>query len=81
MSLSFIAQCKIRLTANTPLLVGQCRILIDMLETSLEELKKSQAEARIKGEWISSRQCPDHSGKWERGRCLMCEIEQLQHRE
>ena len=42
---------------------GQCRI------------EKLSAENRIKTEWISTRQCPDHSGKWERGRCLQCELE------
>ena len=45
------------------------------------QLDKSKAEARIKGEWIRSRQCPDHSGKWERGRCLQCEIEELRLRQ
>ena len=44
----------------------------------LKLVDKLQAENTIKSEFLSTRQCPDHSGKWERGRCLQCEIEQLQ---
>lgn len=38
-------------------------------------LKKQSAELEIKSDFIRSRQCSGHSGKWERGRCLQCEIE------
>ena len=43
------------------------------------KLDKLSGELRIKSEFLSSRQCPDHSGKWERGRCLQCELETLQN--
>ena len=39
--------------------------------------EKAERELAIKSEFLSSRQCPDHAGKWERGRCLQCEIERL----
>ena len=39
-------------------------------------LAKAEAVLKIKDEFLRTRQCPDHSGKWERGRCLQCEIEQ-----
>ncbi len=42
-----------------------------------DQWTRQVAELRIKSEFLSSRQCPDHSGKWERGRCLQCEIETL----
>ena len=43
--------------------------------TDLDKLKR---ELATKSEFLSSRQCPGHSGKWPRGRCLQCEIERLQ---
>lgn len=36
-----------------------------------------KAKSRIQSEFLSSRQCPDHNGKWARGRCLQCENEAL----
>lgn len=42
------------------------------------KLEKLNGILRIKSEFLSTRQCPDHSGKWDRGRCLQCEIEELQ---
>lgn len=35
-------------------------------------------KARILDEWISSRVCSDHNGKWERGNgCLLCKNDAL----
>ena len=48
---------------------------VKRLTAALEQLK---GELRIKSEFLSSRQCPDHSGKWQRGDCLQCRIEQLE---
>ena len=42
-----------------------------------KEIKRLKCELAIKSEFLSSRQCPDHSGKWPRGSCLQCEIEHL----
>src|SRR5690606_32613473 len=56
-------------------------------------LKLEAAELREKGlrrkieiteEYATSRLCPDHRGKWERDRCVMCELGKLdeyEHRE
>jgi hypothetical protein len=44
------------------------------------ELAQKEAELHIRSDFLSSRQCPDHSGKWERGRCLQCEIEELREK-
>ena len=50
-------------------------------------LKLDAAELREKGlrrkieitdEYATSRLCPDHHGKWERDRCVMCELERTQ---
>ena len=41
------------------------------------ELAAITAQLHIKSEFISSRQCPDHNGKWKRGNCLQCELERL----
>ena len=40
-------------------------------------LEAKFGELQAKSEFLSARQCPDHAGKWERGRCLQCEIERL----
>ena len=40
--------------------------------------RQLERELAIKSAFLSSRQCPDHNGKWPRGRCLQCEIERLQ---
>ena len=49
------------------------------LEAEITRLKavinQYEGELRIKSDFISSRQCPDHNGKWQRGACLQCEIE------
>ena len=50
---------------------------IKYVEDLLAEIERLTAELAIKSEWISTRQCPDHSGKWPRGNCLQCEIERL----
>lgn len=49
--------------------------LLAEFERLERDLAAARAEADIKGEFLSSRQCADHSGKWERGRCLQCELE------
>lgn len=49
--------------------------LIEEVTRLRRDLAIARAEADIKGEFLSSRQCADHSGKWERGRCLQCELE------
>jgi len=41
-------------------------------------LRKRDGELQIKTDFLRSRQCPDHSGKWERCRCLQCELETAQ---
>ena len=41
-------------------------------------LEKATVALRIKSEFLKTRQCPDHSGKWKRGRCLQCEIERAE---
>ena len=49
-------------------------------EEFLKEYPAVRAEIErllIADKFLSSRQCPDHAGKWERGRCLQCEIERL----
>lgn len=56
---------------------GPERELWEALVAERERLVKAEAELRIKSEFIRTRQCPDHSGKWERGRCLQCEVERL----
>jgi hypothetical protein len=49
-----------------------------VLDRSADALEQAQGELKIKSEFLSSRQCPDHSGKWQRGDCLQCRIEQLE---
>jgi len=50
-------------------------------EAEIAALRKEnealKAKSRIQSEFLSSRQCPDHNGKWARGRCLQCENEAL----
>lgn len=57
----------------------QAKARYEKAEAERDELRersvKLEGEARIKGEFLSSRQCSDHNGKWERGRCLQCELE------
>lgn len=57
---------------------GVGKDLADTLESMQARIQKLEGELRIKSEFLSSRQCPDHSGKWPRGRCLQCEIEELE---
>ncbi len=49
----------------------------DTLREKVARIEKLEGELKIKSEFLSSRQCPDHSGKWQRGDCLQCEIERL----
>lgn len=49
----------------------------DLIESQQAEIAKLEGKTRIMGEFLRSRQCPDHSGKWKRGDCLQCEIERL----
>ena len=69
--------------------LGQKDVVIADLMESLDEAKydepelrskldKLRGELKIKSEFLSSRQCPDHSGKWQRGDCLQCRIERLE---
>ncbi len=60
-------------------------LLVDCVKDATKErdelaaaLEQAQGELKIKSEFLSSRQCPDHSGKWQRGDCLQCRIEQLE---
>jgi len=46
--------------------------------TQRKRIEKLKGELKIKSEFLSSRQCPDHSGKWQRGNCLQCRIEQIE---
>ncbi len=55
----------------------ECPTLPKLCRAVATEIEHLQGELRIKSEFISTRQCPDHNGKWPRGRCLQCEIEQL----
>lgn len=48
------------------------------LRAENNRLRKKEGELRIKSEFLSARQCPDHNGKWPRGECLQCEIDHLQ---
>lgn len=57
--------------------IGMAEAQADEIQSLRAKNKKLEGENRIKGEWIRTRQCPDHSGKWERGRCLQCEVESL----
>lgn len=41
------------------------------------KFEKLDAILEIKSEFISTRQCSDHNGKWPRGGCLQCEVERL----
>lgn len=36
-----------------------------------------ELKLKTQDEFLRTRQCADHHGKWERGRCLQCEIEAL----
>lgn len=41
-----------------------------------ERIATLEGALSIKTQFLRSRQCPDHSGKWDRGRCLQCELEE-----
>ena len=47
-------------------------------QACLDRIERIEFELKVKSEFLSSRQCPDHSGKWQRGDCLQCRIEQLE---
>lgn len=55
---------------------------VDILRAELlrlaEENKRLLGQNRIQSEFLSSRQCPDHAGKWERGKCLQCSLEKAE---
>ena len=51
----------------------------DAMESQQARIELLEFELKVKSEFLSSRQCPDHSGKWQRGDCLQCRIEQLEH--
>lgn len=48
------------------------------LTAEREKVARLEKIKAIQFEFLSSRQCADHNGKWERGRCLQCEIERLE---
>ena len=52
--------------------------ILDGIEDLLARNERLEFELKVKSEFLSSRQCPDHSGKWQRGDCLQCRIEQLE---
>lgn len=52
-------------------------IRAELLRLSVEN-KRLHSQNRIQYDFLSSRQCPDHSGKWERGNCLQCSLEKAE---
>ncbi len=44
------------------------------------ELKTARGQNRVQSDFLRSRQCSDHSGKWQRGKCLQCELEKARER-
>lgn len=60
-------------------LCGGAEWLHQEIQRLTDALGQAQGELRIKSEFLSSRQCPDHAGKWQRGECLQCRIEKLEY--
>lgn len=53
------------------------RKLTKDLEDTKKLLRARDKQIEVQTEFLRTRQCSDHNGKWERGRCLQCEIETL----
>lgn len=56
-------------------LVTVSREAVDWAITRIERL---DTVIKIKDDCATSRLCPDHNGKWKRGDCALCRIEELE---
>lgn len=48
------------------------------LAEARKTIKRLLGQNKIQYDFLSSRQCPDHAGKWERGKCLQCALEKAE---
>jgi hypothetical protein len=53
----------------------------DALSAATKKIRAQECQIRNQTDFLHSRQCSDHNGKWERGRCLQCELSAATERE
>lgn len=46
----------------------------------VSRLDKAEKRIALNEDYATSRLCPDHRGKWTRGRCVLCELERAERR-